>query len=743
MVEFAAGERLPEKSPRTLEDLCEKILKYFPQADLTVIKKAYEFSEKAHEGQIRRSGEPYISHPLGVAGILADLRLDLDSIATGLLHDTVEDTHATIQDIKNQFGETIAHLVDGVTKISKMNFKTSTERQGENIRKMIVAMGKDVRVILVKLCDRLHNMRTLHHMPYEKQSRIAQETLEIYSPLASRLGISSLKIELEDYSFRFYRPDMFYQLSQKVNLLEKDQVRYIEEVKRTITKELSSAGFKEFEVLGRSKHLWSIYRKMTHRNIDFEQVNDVLAFRVIVDSISQCYEVLGHVHSLWKPIPGRFKDFIAMPKANSYQSLHTTVVGPEGERIEIQIRTREMNVIAERGIAAHWKYKERGKVDDDTAQKFDWLKDLLNWQKTVNDSEEFLDTVKTDLFESEIYVFTPKGDVKEFPEGATPIDFAYAVHTDVGNKIIGARVNGRMVPLKYQLQNGDTVEVMTSNTQVPSKDWLKICVSNKAKSKIRAYVKEEQRRRSITIGKELVEREFRKFGAAAVRYMKGEAWEKLLKDFGIHSEEDFLVKVGYGKLEPRHVVERLAPDLAVNPQKANRSEEAETPSFLQKVFKSAQAKTRKSGSLISVSGMDDILVHYAKCCNPIPGDVIIGFISRGRGITVHRTDCRKAFEFDQDRRVDVQWNAGATESAERLVKIQIFSQDMPGLLKLMSEAFALQGMNIQNANVRTTRDQKALATFEVSVKNTKQLTQVILELQKIKGVLGVSRVSDQ
>lgn len=742
MVEFAAGERLPEKSPRTLEDLCEKILKYFPQADLTIIRKAYEFSEKAHEGQIRRSGEPYISHPLGVAGILADLRLDLDSIATGLLHDTVEDTHATIQDIKTQFGDTIANLVDGVTKISKMNFKTSTERQGENIRKMIVAMGKDVRVILVKLCDRLHNMRTLHHMPYDKQSRIAQETLEIYSPLASRLGISSLKIELEDYSFRFYRPDMFYQLSQKVNLLEKDQGRYIEDVKRAIAKELAASGFRDFEVLGRSKHLWSIYRKMTNRNIDFEQVNDVLAFRVIVDTIPQCYEVLGHMHALWKPIPGRFKDFIAMPKANSYQSLHTTLVGPGGERIEIQIRTREMNMIADRGIAAHWKYKERGKVDDSTSQKFDWLKDLLNWQKTVNDSEEFLDTVKTDLFESEIYVFTPKGDVKEFPEGATPIDFAYAVHTDVGNKVTGARVNGKMVPLKYQLQNGDTVEIMTSNTQVPSKDWLKICVSNKAKSKIRAYVKEEQRRRSFSIGKELIEREFRKFGAAAVRYMKGEAWEKLLRDFGIHNEEDFLVKIGYGKIEPRHVVERLAPDLATSPQKAKAGEE-QSPSFLQKVFKSAQVKSRKSGSLISVSGMDDILVYYAKCCNPIPGDAITGFISRGRGITVHRTDCRKAFEFDQDRKVEVQWNVGALEGAERFVKIQVFSQDMPGLLKLMSEAFALQGMNIHNANIRTTRDQKALATFEVSVKNTKQLTQVILELQKIKGVLGVNRLSEQ
>lgn len=741
MVEFAAGERLPERHIRSLDELCDKIVSYYPQADLAVIRKAYDFSEKAHAGQIRRSGEAYISHPLSVAGILADLKLDLDSIITGLLHDTIEDTSVTVEDVRREFGDAVAALVDGVTKISKMNFKTSTERQGENIRKMIIAMGKDVRVILVKLCDRLHNMRTLNHMPYEKQARIALETLEIYSPLASRLGISSLKTELEDLAFRFYRPDMFYQLSQKVSLLEKDQARYIDDVKRTVSKELEGSGFRGFDVLGRSKHLWSIYRKMTGRNIDFEQVYDVLAFRIIVDTISQCYEVLGHVHSIWKPIPGRFKDFIAMPKANDYQSLHTTVVGPGGERIEVQIRTKQMNLIAERGIAAHWKYKERGKVDDETAKRFDWLRDLLNWQSTVRDADELLDTVKTDLFESEIYVFTPKGDVKEFPEGATPLDFAYSVHTDVGHKCIGARINGKMVPLKYRLKNGDSVEVITSNNQAPSKDWLKMCVTNRAKSKIRAFVKEEQRKRSLILGKELLEREFRKFGAAASRYVgKGEEWAQLLKDFGLHNDDEVYVRVGYGKMEPRHIVERLAPGLG---NQTVKPKEEEKPSFMQKVLKSAQAKSRKTGSLISVSGMDDVLVYYAKCCNPIPGDGIVGFITRGRGITVHRSDCRKAFEFDQDRRVDVAWSqTSAGDGSERVVKIQVFSQDVQGLLKLMSEVFSAQGMNILNANVRTTRDQKAMATFEVSVRNTEQLQNVILALQKIKGVLGVSRLTD-
>ncbi len=723
-----------QRPVKTLEDLFERIRAYYPQADLSIIQKAYEFSENAHEGQIRRSGEPYISHPLSVAAILADYRLDLDSIATGLLHDTVEDTHATLEDIKREFGPTIANLVDGVTKISQIKFKNSIEKQGENIRKMIVAMGKDVRVVLVKLADRLHNMRTLQFMQFEKQSRIAMETLEIYAPLAGRIGINSLKTELEDLCFRYYRPDMYYQLMQKIKKTEAETNRYIDDVKQTVAKSLEKTGIK-FEIYGRSKHLWSIYRKMQARNIDYEQVFDVLAFRVIVNSVSECYEVLGHIHSLWKPIPGRFKDFIAMPKANNYQSLHTTLIGPGGDRIEIQIRTREMNLIAERGIAAHWRYKERGEITEETSQQANWLRDLVTWHQTVRNPEEFLDTVKTEMMESEIYVFTPNGDVKEFPEGSTPVDFAYSVHTDLGNKCVGARINGKIVPLKYVLQNGDTVEIITSKTQEPSKDWLKFVKTNKAKSKIRLFVKEEQRRRSLILGKDLVEKEFRKFGAAAVRYLKGEAFETYLKDEGLGSIDEMYIKIGYGKLEPKNLIERLLPK---NSEKVEPK--TDDVSFMEKVMKNATQKTRKSHSLVAVDGMSDVLIHFAKCCNPIPGDSIVGFISRGRGVSIHRSDCSKAFELDQMRKVDVGWNSGNTAAGqERIVRLKIVSHDVPGLLKSMSETFAVQGINIQSANIRTTKDKKAVCHFEISVKDSSQLNQAIFELQKIKGILGVSR----
>jgi GTP pyrophosphokinase len=740
-MKFAAGDRLSDKSLKSLNDLLKRISEYYPNADLSIVKKAYEFSEKAHAGQIRRSGEPYISHPLNVAAILADLRLDIDSIITGLLHDTVEDTHASIADIKREFGDTVAILVDGVTKISKMQFRTSTERQGENIRKMIVAMGKDVRVILVKLADRLHNMRTLNHMAYEKQSRIALETLEIYCPLASRMGISALKIELEDLSFRYYRPEMHYQLSQLVQKTEKERSQYIDEVKRKILAELSTTGVKDVEIQGRSKHLWSIFRKMQNRNIDYSQVYDVLAFRVLVDNLPQCYEVLGHVHAIWKPIPGRFKDFIAMPKANNYQSLHTTVVGPGGERIEIQIRTKEMHLIAERGIAAHWRYKERGKISDEAADRFEWLKDLVNWHQSVRNPEEFLDTVKTDLFEREIYVFTPKGDVREFPEGATPLDFAYGIHSDVGNRCVGARINGKMVPFKQVMDNGDTVEIITSATQQPSKDWLKMCVTNRAKSKIRAFVKEEQRKRSLLLGKDLLEKEFRKFGASSAKYLKGENFETFKKDFGIHDDDEVLVRLGYGKLEPKTVMERIAPEIVSGPKASTAVEDKRSPNFIQKVFKSAAQRMKKSGSLISVSGMDDVLVYYAKCCNPIPGDPVQGFITRGRGVTIHRSDCPRAFEMDQMRRVDVEWNKSSSEADQmRSVRVQIVSEDVPGMLKSLSEAFSVKEVNIESANIRTTRDKKAICTFEVAVKNTSQLNSVIVDLQKIRGVIDVVRM---
>ncbi|QLY26868.1 bifunctional (p)ppGpp synthetase/guanosine-3',5'-bis(diphosphate) 3'-pyrophosphohydrolase [Bdellovibrio sp. KM01] len=726
---------LSHKPVKTVDDLLNRIRSYWPNADLKFIEKAYYFSEKHHEGQIRRSGEPYISHPLSVAAILADLRLDLDTIATGLLHDTVEDTDATLEDIRREFGDAVAHLVDGVTKIGQMKFKNSHEKQGENIRKMIVAMGKDVRVVLVKLADRLHNMRTLNFMPFDKQEKIALETLEIYCPLAGRMGISALKIELEDLCFRYYRPDMYYELIQQVKKTEAEQNRYIEDVKHLISKELSKVGFK-FEVYGRSKHLWSVYRKMQSRNLDYDQVYDVLAFRVIVESVAECYAALGLVHSLWKPVPGRFKDFIAMPKTNNYQSLHTTVVGPGGERIEIQIRTSEMHLIAEMGIAAHWKYKERGKMESDEMQQANWLRDLVSWHQQVRSPDEFLDTVKTDLFETEIYVFTPTGEVREFPEGATPVDFAYAVHTELGNKCVGARVNGKMVPLKHQLSNGDTVEIITGKGQEPSKDWLKFVVTNKAKAKIRAFVKEEQRRRSILLGKELVEKEFRKFGMAAVKYLKGPAFEQYLKDFGLKDVEELYVTVGYGKLETRVLVERLSPENI-----AKEAAKTEDSTFMERVMRAATHKTRKTNSLVSVDGMDDMLVHYAKCCHPIPGDPIVGFISRGRGITIHRSDCSKAFEFDQLRKVDVAWNVKvAGEGQERIVRLKIISQDNPGLLKSMSEAFAQQGINIQSAQIRTTKDKKAVCNFEVSVKDALQLNQAIYEIQKIKGIIGVTRV---
>jgi GTP pyrophosphokinase len=499
---------------------------------------------------------------------------------------------------------------------------------------------------------------------------------------------------------------------------------------------LSKSGLK-VEVYGRSKHLWSIYRKMQMRNIEYEQVYDVLAFRLIVQSVSDCYEALGHIHSIWKPIPGRFKDFIAMPKANNYQSLHTTVIGPGGERIEIQIRTVEMNLVAEKGIAAHWKYKERGKIlDDVTTQQSHWLRDLVAWHQQVRTPEEFLDTIKTDLFESEIYVFTPNGDVKEFPEGASPVDFAYAVHTELGNKCMGARINGKMVPLKYKMQNGDTVEIVTSKTQVPSKDWLKFVVTNKAKSKIRQFVKEEQRKRSLELGKELLDKEFRKFGMQMLKNLKSEETEKFLKDNGLSNVDELFIRVGYGKLEPKHLVERFHPS-----ELEKESIKNEESTFMEKVLRSATQKTRKSNSLVMVEGMDNMLVHYARCCNPIPGDSIVGFISRGRGVTVHRSDCRRAFAMDQMRKVDVAWtSASAGKGQERAVRLEVVSQDVPGLLKLMSEAFAIQGINIQSAQIKTTKDKKAICMFEVSVTNSSQLDQAIFELQKIRGIIGVNRI---
>jgi guanosine-3',5'-bis(diphosphate) 3'-pyrophosphohydrolase len=725
-------EKIVEKVPKTIDELTTRVAEYNAGADLTLLRKAYEFSEKAHQGQIRRSGEAYISHPLGVSAILADLRLDVPTLITGLLHDTVEDTKVTLEDIVQNFGVEIAQLVDGVTKISRMTFRHMHEKQGENIRKMIVAMGKDVRVILVKLADRLHNMRTLNHMPYEKQALIAQETLDIYAPLANRLGISSIKIELEDLSFRYLKPDMYYSLAQKVAKKKKERERYIDEVKRILLAELAKGKLKA-EVQGRPKHLYSIYKKMELNKIDYDEVHDVLAFRVLMENVAQCYEVLGHVHSLWKPIPGRFKDFIAMPKANNYQSLHTTVIGPEGERIEIQIRTVEMHLIAERGIAAHWKYKEKSEIDDMTEKKFHWLRDLVAHHQQTNDSNEFLETIKTDLFEAEIYVFTPTGEVKPLPDGATPLDFAYSVHTDVGNKSVGAKVNGRMVPLKHKLISGDTIEIMTSPSQNPSKDWLKMCVTSRAQSKIRNFIRHEERIQGIKLGKEMLEREFRKAGVSLQKVIKSEDFDKVIKLFRLADTDELFVQVGFGKIEGPAVLQAFNP--ALKPQE---KEPEEPKSFIGKVFKSAMGRTKKTGSLIEVDGITDVLVRFGKCCSPIPGEAIIGTISRGRGITVHGASCKKAYEVDQGRQVDVSWTKQA--DAARPIKLRITSQNIMGLLNEMTEVFRAQGVNIHNASIRTSKDNRAVCDFDVSIRNTTHLSQVKQELMKIKGVVDVERV---
>ncbi|CAN5695154.1 bifunctional (p)ppGpp synthetase/guanosine-3',5'-bis(diphosphate) 3'-pyrophosphohydrolase [soil metagenome] len=741
MVDQASAELINPSTPESIEDLVAAVRLYDPTADVALIEKAYKFSEKAHDGQFRRSGEPYVTHPLGVASILAELRLDTATIITGLLHDTVEDTIATLADVERDFGKTVRELVDGVTKISQLGFRNTHEKQGENIRKMIVAMGKDVRVVLVKLADRLHNMRSLAHMPYEKQVRIAQETLDIYAPLAGRLGIMSVKIELEDLSLRYSKPDMYYQIATQVAKRKAEREKYIDDVKRLLSNELSSHTKIKFEVLGRSKHLFSIYKKMQARQLDYEQIHDLLAFRVVVATVGECYEVLGHVHSLWKPIPGRFKDFIAMPKVNNYQSLHTTVIGPGAERIEIQIRTRDMHLVAERGIAAHWKYKEGGqKVAGGASdeKKFEWLRDLVSLHQQVGSPDEFLETVKTDLFEREIYVFTPKGEVRELPDGSTPIDFAYAVHTDVGHRCSGAKVNGRIVPLKHKLRNGDTIEVITKPDQTPSKDWLKYAVTTKAKSKIRWFVTNQERKRASELGQDILEKEFAKYKLAKDQYLRpSKEFDRIAKHFKVHDLDDLHVQIGYGKVTANDVLMTFEPEL-----KPPVAIEDKPKTFLEKVFSNANTnkKNSKSKSIIRVDGLDDLLVRFARCCNPIPGDPILGFITRGRGITIHRSDCEKAFEVDNERRIDVDWTVTSTpEGQTRNVRVRVISQDIPGLLKSMTETFSARSANILNVQARTTKDKKAVSQFEISVRDKSHLSQIIADLQKIPGILAVER----
>ena len=716
----------------TIDEICNGVLTYFPDADVALVRKANDFAERVHGDQKRHSGEPYMMHPRAVAKILVDLHLDLASIVTALLHDTVEDTHATLEDIEREFGATIATLVDGVTKLSKITFKTSEEKQAENFRKMIIAMAKDIRVILVKLADRMHNMRTLEHLLPYKQKTIAQETLDIYAPIANRLGISSMKTELEDYCLRYLHPDIYYKLATKVQKTKKEREKYIEEVTAMVQEKL-----KEYDlhggVIGRPKHFYSIYKKMERRNIDFEQVHDLIAFRIVLDNITECYKGLGVIHATYKPVPGRFKDYIAIPKANKYQSLHSTVIGPHGERIEIQIRTHEMNQVAENGIAAHWKYKE-GRFSGHGNENVEWVNRLLEWHKDLKDPTEFLETVKIDLFAEDVYVFTPKGDVKEFPYGSTPLDFAYGVHTDVGNRCVGAKVNGKIVPLKYKLKSGDTIEILTSPTQTPSKDWIKIVRTSRAKSKIRLYIKSQERMRATQLGREMLEKEFRHYGQNLAKVQKTEMFTDYLKRRGHKLLEDLYIYVGYGRVAPSTVAQyTLSPEII---EQRKEPEKPEEQSLLKKIFETATRKAEAKNAIM-VDSLDNILIRFARCCNPIPGDSIIGFVTRGRGVTVHTTACPKSFESETERKVDVKWNVQVP--VKRHVRIRVLSHDMPGILATMSQAIAGCGINISQANIRTTKDKKAISMFEVEVSNTEDLGKVLSALEAKKGVINAER----
>jgi GTP pyrophosphokinase len=738
-----------------LSDILQRVAAYHPDPDLDIIKSAYVYSAKVHQGQVRKSGEPYLIHPLEVAGLLAQLKLDEATIVSGLLHDTVEDTLATTEEIRELFGEEIQAIVDGVTKLSKFSASQSLsqeEKQAENFRKMIIAMAQDIRVILVKLADRTHNMRTLDHMKEEKQARIAQETLDIYAPLANRLGISWIKTELEDLSFKYLKPNDFAELTEKIAKRRKDREKFIEDVIALMETQLKERNIPA-KVTGRFKHLYSIFKKMRGQGIEFEQVPDLIAFRIVVPTISHCYEALGMVHQLWKPVPGRFKDFIAIPKPNMYQSLHTTVIGPLSERVEVQIRTEEMHRIAEEGIAAHWVYKEGKSVISKDDEKFAWLRQLMEWQQDLKDPKEFLDTVKVDLFTDEVFVFTPKGDVKSLPRGATPVDFAFAIHSDVGSKTVGAKVNGKIVPLRYKLKNGDQLEVLTSPQAHPSKDWLTFVKTSRAQQKIRGFIKLQQREKSLQLGRELADKEFKRFGINLNKAIKSGDLKPHAESLGFRTEEDLMVAIGYGKVQPSQLIERLLPaDKVAETREAAAKEAVKTANgestnglfsnamnrlpSVSELARKLVGKPSKTG--VTIGGVDDVLIRFARCCNPVPGDPIAGFITRGRGVTVHTAGCEKALATDPERRVDVAWDVRG--DFKRSVTLRVMTADRPGLLADITNTFSKKGVNISQANCRATGDDRAVNTFEVTISDLKQLNELMRSIEKLNGVHSVERI---
>lgn len=714
----------------TIEELLKRVEAINPEADLVLLRKCYDFAEKMHAGVKRSSGEPYIIHPLNVAATLVKLKMDMDSIMAGLLHDVVEDCDVNPETISEMFGQSVAQIVVGCTKISKIKFKTKEESQAENFRKMVVAMAQDLRVIIVKLADRMHNMRTLQYMTIEKQKAKAQETLDIYVPLASRLGINSVKGELEDLCLRYIHPDIYYRLAEKIAMKRRERESYIQETIQLIQEKLLEYSV-QGEVAGRPKHFYSIYKKMQHRNVDFEQIQDLLAFRILVNNITECYKVLGIIHSAFTPVPGRFKDYIAIPKVNNYQSLHTTVIGPKAERIEIQIRTFEMHEVAERGVAAHWKYKERSKTSGDF-NKLKWVEELMEFNQNVQSSSEFMDVVKNDLDVGGVFIFTPNGDVKELRYGATPLDFAYAVHTEIGNRTVGAKVNGKMVPLKYRLKSGDTVEILTSKTQTPSKDWLKICKTSRAITKIKQYLMKVERDHHREIGEEILEKALKKFDVSIKQLDKKGEFKQVLDKLHYKSLEELYVNLGSGHISLKDILTQL-PSVHIT---EDTEIEDERESFIKKVAKAAR-KSSSSDNAVIVDGLDDIMVKMGRCCNPIPGDPITGVITRGRGITVHAVGCNRILDIEKARLVNVEWNSNYTFSHP--VNIKVTTHDKPGILSKISKTINNSGINIRSAIARSMPDQKGNFIFEVEVKDYSELLRTISSIEQMEEVISVNR----
>ncbi len=714
--------------------LKEKASTYLEPKDVELITKSFEFADVAHHGQKRKTGAPYITHPLAVAIILTELKVDVSSLVAAVLHDTVEDTDVTLEDITEHFSQEVSDLVDGLTKISKIRFQSKQEKLAENFRKMILAMAKDLRVIMVKLGDRLHNMRTLGNLREEKRIRIAQETLDIYAPLAGRLGMYGIKSELEDLCFRQLKNDVYRDISKKVVARRSERKSSIEEMLTTLRSELSKYGFKQFDVFGRPKHFYSIYKKMHDKRVEFDSILDLFAYRIQVHSIKECYEVLGLVHSIWKPMPGRFKDYIAMPKPNLYQSLHTTVLKPNGDPAEIQIRTFDMHSICEFGIAAHWAYKEtknQGPKKEDL-KKFSWLRQILEWQSELKDPDEFLEAVKVDLFDEEIFVFTPNGDVIALPKKASCLDFAFAVHTELGLKTAGSKVNGRMQPLKYLLRSGDVVEIIRNKNQKPNKDWLQFVYSSKARNKLRAFLRTEQREKARKLGEQLLGEACSAIYVLPETLKQGKLHDSLMKAAHESNFDDLTLAIGYGKIQPRNILKKVFPKKFAGD--ADSIVVTEKPA-------AQQVKTVGRKGNIAVDGVDNILVRMARCCQPLAGESIIGFVTRGRGVSVHRSSCSRALDLDPARRISVSWQNLEQAEALQSVYLRIFCHDRPGLLSETTGAISALGANILRADIQPGDGVQAKMDFEVSIRNHKQLMILMQKLEMIQGVVAVKRTS--